>query len=334
MSRDLVRRALEFAGPDRVPRQLSVLPWAEEHQPEAAARLRADYPDDIVAAPALYLEALPVVGDRWRKGVYIDEWGCRFENARDGQLGIVSQPLVCDWDDLARFRTPECTLHVDREAVDAFCASTDRFVLAPALIRPFERLCFIRGMEQALVDVEMQPAGFVELMRRIHEHCLREAEAWAATQVDAIELMDDWGGARRMLISPATWRRTFKPLYREYCEIARRAGKYVFMHSDGFITEIIPDLVEVGVQALNCELASMGVAELGRRFRGQVAFWGDSSLQQLLSSGSIEDVTDAVRDARQLLATSGGVVAYCELGRDARPENVGAALRAWQEVKL
>lgn len=330
--RDLVRRTLEFAGPPSVPRQAWILPWAARHYPETVARLRREYPDDIVTAPALYRQPLPVVGDRYAPGLYVDEWGCRFDNPSDGVIGGVREPLVSDWQDLDRFTPPAGALDVDRERVNAFCASTDRFVLAGTLVRPFERLCFLRSMEQAIVDVVQRPPGFVELLRRVHAHYLAEVEAWAATDVDAIVIMDDWGGQDRMIVSPAAWRELFKPLYREYCEAARRAGKYVFMHSDGQIAAIVGDLVEVGVQALNSQVQSMGVGELGRRFRGRLTFWGEVDRQAVLSFGSLETVARAVHELHDHLWARGGVIALCEFGPGARPENVIEVFRAWRAL--
>jgi hypothetical protein len=331
-SRDLVRRALEFAGPPSTPRQAWILPWAEARHPADVARLRAAFPDDIVTAPALYREPLPVVGSRYEKGLYIDEWGCRFSNVHGGVIGIVKEPLIADWDDLPRFRTPDAPLAVDRDGVNAFCRGTDRFVLAGTLVRPFERLTFIRTMEQALVDLADQPAGLLELIGRIHAHYLKEVEAWAATDVDAIVLMDDWGTQHRMMVAPDLWRRLFKPLYREYNEIARVRGKHVFMHSDGYITDIIGDLIEVGVHALNSQIKCMGAAELGLRFRGRITFWGEMDRQELLPFGTTDDVRRAVREAREHLYANGGVIAQCEFGPGAKPENVLAVFRAWQEL--
>jgi hypothetical protein len=328
-SRDLVCRSLECASPPGVPRQAWILPWAEEHFPDDVRQLRAEFPDDIVTAPGLYLNPLPVVGSRYTKGVYIDEWGCRFENTADGLIGRVREPLIRDWDDLERFRTPACALAIDREAVNAFCAATGQFVLAGTLVRPFERLCFLRTMEQALADVLTQPPEFMELLGRLRRHYRAEVEAWAATGVDAIMIMDDWGAQDRMLVSPAIWRQLFKPIYREYCEIARRAGKFVFMHSDGWILDILPDLIEVGVQALNSQISCMGAAALGR-FRGQITFWGEIDRQMVLSSGSLDDVRRAVRDAREHLYANGGVIAQCEFGPGARPDNVLEVFRCWK----
>jgi uroporphyrinogen decarboxylase len=331
-SRALVRHTLEFASPPLVPRQAWILPWAEERYPSEVAKLRAEYPDDLIAAPALYREPLPVVGNRYEKGVYIDEWGCRFTNIHGGVIGIVREPLVRTWDDLSRFRTPDAALAVDREAVHAYCRGTGRFVLAGTLVRPFERLTFIRTMEQALLDLAEQPPELGDLLGRIHAHYVKEVEVWARTDVDAIVLMDDWGTQQRMMIAPDLWRRMFKPLYREYCEIARRHGKYVFMHSDGYITNIIADLIEVGVQALNSQIKCMGLAELGKRFRGRITFWGEMDRQELLAFGSVEEVRRAVGETRTQLYANGGVIAQCEFGPGARPENVIEVFRAWRDL--
>jgi uroporphyrinogen decarboxylase len=331
-SRDLVRRTLQFDHPARVPRQAWVLPWAESHHPEAVALLRAHFPDDIVAAPGLYRRPLPVTGSRYEKGVYVDEWGCRFENIHGGVIGIVREPLIRDWPDLDSFTTPACSLDVDRDAVNSFRDSTEQFVLAGTLVRPFERLCFLRTMEQALADLVLRPPGFADLLRRLHEHYLAEVDAWSRTDVDAIVIMDDWGTQDRMMVSPATWRELFKPIYRDYCEIARRAGKFVFMHSDGCITDIVEDLIEVGVQALNSQVKCMGVPDLGRRFRGRLTFWGEIDRQEVLAFGSTEDVARAVCEARTHLYADGGVIAQCEFGPGARPENVFEVFRAWERL--
>ena len=273
--RDLVRQSLEFASPPAVPRQAWVLPWAEERYPEEVTRLRTEFPDDIVTSPGLYLRPLPVVGQRYQKGLYVDEWGCRFDNVHGGVIGIVREPLIREWSDLERFETPACTLAIDRGAVNAFCRSTDQFVLAGTLVRPFERLCFLRTMEGALVDLFTRPPGFMDLFERLHHHYLAEVEAWAATDVDAIVLMDDWGAQDRMLVSPAIWRELYKPIYRRSCDVARRAGKFVFMHSDGWIVDILPDLIEVGVHAINSQVACMGAEALESVPRTDYLLGGD-----------------------------------------------------------
>ena len=331
-SRELVTRALRFDKPARVPRQAWVLPWAEQQYPGWVARLRTAFPDDLKAAPQLYRVPLPVVGSRYEKGLYIDEWGCRFHNAHGGVIGIVHEPIIADWSQLDGFRTPEEVLTVDTDAVRAFCRGSDVFTLAGTLVRPFERLCFIRTMEQAMVDLAEEPPELLELLRRLREHYVREVEVWARTDVDAIMIMDDWGTQRGMMVSPRVFRRHFLPMYEDFVAIARRHGKFVFMHSDGNILDIIEDLIAIGIDAINSQVACMGAAELGRRFAGRITFWGEIDRQILLAHGTRAEIEAAVRDVREHLYADGGVIAQCEFGPGAIPENVLHVFETWQSL--
>ena len=101
---------------------------------------------------------------------------------------------------------------------------------------------------------------------------------------------------------------------------------------DGYIADIIPDLIEIGVDGLNSQIFCMGLEDLGRRFRGRITFWGEVDRQYLLSRASIEDVSRAVRDVHRHLYADGGVIAQCEFGPGARPENVEAVFRTWAEI--
>jgi uroporphyrinogen decarboxylase len=331
-SRAIVRRTLEFDAPPRVPRQAWVLPWAESLHPEWVARLREEFPDDLIAAPQLYRTPLPVLGSRYGKGLYVDEWGCRFHNIHGGVIGIVHEPVIGDWSQLEHFHAPEAVLTVDTGAVNAFCGGTGQFTLAGTLVRPFERLCFIRTMEQAMVDLAEQTPDLIELLRRIHEHYLREVDVWARTDVDAIVIMDDWGTQRGMMVAPRLFRRYFRPMYEDYVAIARRHGKFVFMHSDGNIVDIMDDLIAIGIQAINSQVACMGVEELGRRFKGRMTFWGEIDRQDLLAFGTTDQVAAAVRQVREHLYANGGVIAQCEFGPGAVPENVLHVFRTWQDL--
>ncbi|OGD27218.1 MAG: hypothetical protein A2Y56_15570 [Candidatus Aminicenantes bacterium RBG_13_63_10] len=330
-SRERVRRTLTFRSPDRVPRQLWLLPWAEARYPREVERLKRRFPDDIVSCPAFFRDPPSASGDEYAPGTYVDEWGCVFENVEPGIIGQVKRPLVERWSDASRVRLPERRLSVDIERAEAFVSGTDRFVLAPTRVRPFEQLQFIRGPESLFLDLASPPGEFFRLLERMHDFYKRELDLWASTGVDGLQIMDDWGGQRSLLVSPALWRRIFKPLYRDYAAIARRRGKFLFMHSDGYILDILEDLVEVGVDALNSQLFCMDIEELGRRFAGRLTFWGEMDRQGLLPSGSVEEVREAVRSVRRAVWREGGAIAQCEFGPGARPENVEAVFEAWNE---
>ena len=328
-SRDLVIQTLNFDHPPRIPRHLWLLPWAERHYPAEAGDIRRQYPDDIAQAPAVYRNPLPLTGGKYQAGVYIDEWGCRFVNMEDGLMGIVHEPLLRDWSDLDHFQPPAAVLDIDREAINRFCRSTDRFVYAGSIVRPLERFQFLRTMEQSMVDVMLEEPEFLELLRRMHEHFCKEVDAWASTEVDAVFLMDDWGTQHGMMLSPEVFRKHFKPMYLDYCDIARHHGKYVFMHSDGNIADILPELAEVGVNALNSQLFCMDLDRLSREVAGKMTFWGEIDRQDILPNGTPQDIRNAVETVYEKLYRGGGVIAQCEFGPAARPENVAAVFENW-----
>jgi uroporphyrinogen decarboxylase len=148
--------------------------------------------------------------------------------------------------------------------------------------------------------------------------------------VDGIGFMDDWGSQDHLLISPAQWRRIFKPLYADYVRLAHAAGKKAFMHSDGHILAIYEDLIEIGVDAINSQLFCMDLAELGRRSAGRITFWGEIDRQRVLPAESPEVARAAVQEVvTHLYRPEGGVIAQFELGGGARLANADAIFETW-----
>jgi uroporphyrinogen decarboxylase len=331
-SRELVVSALELQAPLRIPRQLWTLPWAERTYPSELAAIREKYPDDILKCPPFLKEPLKISGDEYAPGLYVDEWGCRFENRQWGVIGEVKDPLLKDWKNPPAVRIPEERLSVDTGKVDEFCRAREAFVYSWASVNLFERLQFIRGPENLYLDLAERPDELFVLIEHLHTFFKEELELWASTEVDALFFADDWGSQKSLLISPALWREVFKPLYRDYVEIAHRNGKYAFMHSDGHITDIFPDLIEIGVDAVNSQVFCMDLGELGRRFAGKITFWGEIDRQHVLPYGTPADVAAAVNAAKNALYRNGGVIAQCEFGIGARPENVAAVFETWDKL--
>lgn len=331
-SRELVKATLEFASPQRIPRQLWLLPWASERYPVELQQIQLRFPDDIIASPPFYQESPKTVGDMYAPGIYVDEWGCRFENVEPGIIGVVHEPLLKDWQEVDNIKTPTALLSVDVEQVNAFCRSTDKFVLSGCGPRPFEQLQFIRTAENLLLDLAQQPAELLVLLERLHQFYCKQLELWATTEVDALTFLDDWGMQNSMLISPVMWRKLFKPLYRDYIEIAHAHGKYAFMHSDGYILDILPDLIELGLDAINAQIFCMGVEKLNAWCKGKITFWGEIDRQYLLPYGTADEIVRAVKSVHEALYANGGIIAQCEFGPGAKPENVHLVFETWSRL--
>ncbi len=336
-SRELVRNCLKFDSPERIPRDLWLLPWATQHFPEEVKQLEARFPSDITKPVAVYSRSALVEGDPYKAGQYIDEWGCVFTNLQDGCIGEVRNPIINDLADWQQVKPPYEILpdikELAREKVNRFCHETDLFVLSSCCPRPWERYQFLRGVENAMVDVLEPENGFLDLLKRIHEFYLTEIEFWVSTDVDAIMFMDDWGSQSNLLISPHYWREFFKPLYRDYCNLTHSHNKFAFMHSDGQISSIYADLVEVGVDAINSQLFCMNMKDLAKQAKGKITFWGEIDRQHILPSPDPQAGRDAVREvAEHLYNPAGGIIAQFELGLGANPATANAIFEEWEKI--
>lgn len=341
-SRELVYDTLEFKNTgDRIPRQMWYLPWAVKRYSKQIEKIRTEYPDDIVEVAQEFRQygVFPIVeGDRYSEGHFIDEWGCRFENIYEGIHGEVKQPLVPvdddEWKDTSRIHIPEELLTFDKEKVNHFCRDTDKFVLQSGeLARPFERMQFIRGTENMLADFAIKPPKMFEILDKVHNFYIRLLTAWAQTDIDGLFFMDDWGTQKNLLVNPDFWRRTIMPMYREYSDIAKKYGKKIFFHSDGFTLDIIPHLIDIGIDAVNLQIFCIGLENL-RQFKGKITFWGEIDRQFILPEGTKKDVEEAVGKVKDCLWMNGGVIAQCEFGPGANPDNVGSVFEAWNNISL
>jgi hypothetical protein len=333
-SRERVRAALTHTPPDRAPRDLWVLPYVSLFQKKELDELLTRYPLDFESP-----EFSPGSNDRdlqkyAQKGAYTDEWGSVWHVGEPGVVGEVKEPILGDWARLTHFMPPEhVTQRAEWDHVNRMCDTSTKFMLSSTCARPFERLQFLRGTENLYIDLAYDTPEVRTLIAMVHEFYREEVALWSCTGVDAVMLMDDWGSNTTLLINPEMWRAIFKPLYREYCEIIHRAGKYVFFHSDGHIEAIYPDLIEVGVDVLNSQLFCMDIEGLGKRYAGKITFWGEIDRQSVLPFGSTADVAAAVRRVRNALDRGrGGVIAQCEWGKANPCENIEAVFRAWEAV--
>lgn len=334
-SRELVYATLEFRNyTHKAPKQLWLLPWAQKLYPNSVHKINNSFKDDIVIAPYSLNNPSIAVGDPYKCGEYIDEWGCHFKNIQEGVIGEVKEPLVKtdDWSDANNVHIPWELLDFDIQKVNEFCHNTDQFVLSGCCPRPFEQLQFIRTTEELYMDLVYPSQNMLTFMNKMHDFYCCLIEKWAQTDIDAINFMDDWGSQNSLLINPATWENLFKPMYRDYISIAKKYDKKTFMHSDGNILSIYPHLIELGLDAINSQIFCMGLDKLSA-FRGKITFWGEIDRQHILVKGTVQDVANAVESVYENLWSNGGCIAQCEFGPGALPENVHTVFQTWANLK-
>ena len=301
--------------------------------PRAASTYRREFHDDGT--------------HRW----YVDEWGVGRRIPLKGGLYYDSfaPPLAGEPDDAAidGFAWPD-PADLARYAgmadeARAFAAE-GRAVHAGSICGGLtEGLFKMRGFEDGYMDLAAEPARARRVMVRILEIKLAYWERLLPQLGDTVDIVgeaDDLGGQRGPLFSPATYRTLVKPLQRELFDfIHARTEAKVFFHTCGAVHELIPDLLEIGVDILNpvqVSAAGMDTAELKREFGRDLVFWGGGvDTQRVLGGGTPDEVRAEARRRIDDLAAGGGFVfaTVHNIQPDVPPENILAVhevVRAWE----
>ncbi|UCG15190.1 MAG: hypothetical protein JSV19_07815 [Phycisphaerales bacterium] len=333
--RERIAATLQNRTPDRIPRTYAAVPGFCHNHPGALEHIEKRFPQDTGDC-GYRLPDGAVRGDPYAVGTYVDEWGCAFENVHPGVIGQVKHPIIQSYSDLACYKPPFHLIGQGMENVDRTCDAADGFTSSAVPLQPFERMQFLRGTQSLLLDLIEQPAGWFKLRDMVHEFNLACLDSWCRTAIDCVVLADDWGSQRSLLISPDLWRELFKPLYADYIAGARGAGKFTYMHSDGYITDILDDLIEIGLDAVNAQVTCMDMAELARRFAGRITFWGQMDRQHMLCFQEPADARQAARDFQKHLAAPNGsrTVAQMYIEPTAKPENIEAVLDEFERLEL
>ena len=328
--RERVEMALNHEVPDRCPMQISFTPeFADRlrrdmellgranHNPHGGGNtyeLERALGEDMLLtsvgwANSYYMEDKP----------YVDEWGIGWAvQPYETPFGIghyteiVSHPLAHD-DAIGPYQAPDPNrpeLYTDAEqALRDF--QSQYWIVGVTVTTIFETAWALRGLEQMLIDMVLDPDLTEHLLDIPYHYHLAAAKKLVSMGVDMIWTGDDVGSQHQMLISPRMWRRYLKPRMAQF--IAELKGinpnVKVAYHSDGDVSRIIPELIEIGLDVLNpIQPASMDPAEVKKEYGGQLSFWGTIDEQHTLPFGSTVDVASEVVDRLKTVGQGGGLI--------------------------
>lgn len=336
-SRERVIATLEFKNPDKIPVNLWVSKATYLRYGIELVKMLEKYELDIerVSGPmdkSFYPESFQV-------GEYKDIWGCTWKVVTEGMFGEVKIPAIDDINRIRDYNPPIDLLESEwekyNEAVEKKTQEhrkKNKFILGGG-IEIFQRMQFIRGAENLFYDIGEQNENVIVLRDMIVEFYKEYLRYWFEKDVDGIMFLDDWGSQSSLLISPKMWRDIFKPVYKELIDMIKKQGKYVFFHTDGYILDLFPDFIEIGVDAINSQLWCMGVENVARKFAGKITFWGEIDRQKILPYGSAKDVCNAARTMKDFLfVNGGGLIGQSIAEVDIPIENIEAILYCWNKL--
>lgn len=178
----------------------------------------------------------------------------------------------------------------------------------------FELAWQLRGMQQFLMDLAIDPAIPLYIMDRlteVHVENTRRALQLAGDRLDMVYFYDDVATQKSLMISQGMWEEYIRPYHARLIEAAKAFGKPVMYHCDGALYPLIPQLIEMGIDLLNpiqADAAGMEPEKLKREFGSRLAFHGGIDIIKTLPRGTTQDVADEVRARVRVLGENGGYI--------------------------
>jgi hypothetical protein len=276
-SREIVRRAIEFDNPPRVPYSFVEPPQSDFVELAIV----------ISSTGELNMYQVP-------KGELVfDKWGVGWRSS--GRLwGHADVCPLADLSALDSYQFPEPIGSERLEAARAIARAGDeagKYVVGADPINSFERLRSLMGFAEMMVAMYAERERFERLLDKLTEMTVGVVQAYAETRnVHSFMTWDDWGLQTGMQIRPAQWRELFKPRYARIVEECHRGGMHYILHSCGFIWDIIPDLIEIGVDVLQLDQPRlMGIDRLADEFGRKICFWNAVDIQWSPSEDADEE---------------------------------------------
>lgn len=310
-------KAITYDYPDEIPVSCSILPAGWRKYGTELVSLVKDYPDFIPNIPDLnHLES--IYPETYHAGDHVDEWGCVWSNIDDGMESIVTGHPVKTQEDIFSLKIPE---NRDGRMPHGFM---------------YLRLLDLRGFEEAMIDFAEEGEALTTLIDKVLQYNLIQAEVRlkSCSPGDVVYFGDDLGMQHGLAIGAEKWRRYLKPCFARIYKMYRDKGCYVYMHTDGQIYEIMPDLAECGANMINPQYSANGIDNLERVCKGKIPINLDLD-RQLFPFASPAQIEEHVRECVQrLYLPEGGLGLNIELNYEIPLENYAAVFDAVRKYRV
>ncbi len=307
--------AMLYRHPAHIPIGISFLPATWIRYREALDTLLARYP--VVFSKGDGARDYDAVDGRYVQGEHVDVWGCVWSNVRNGMDSIVTKHPVPTRADVHTLDAPK----KDSGFPHGFM---------------WLRLADLRGFDEIMIDFAEEPPELQMLIDIVLEYNLRQVDNLLHTENPTPHLVgfgDDLGAQHSLAISPDTWRKYLKPCFAAIYARCHAAGHWVYMHTDGHIVAIIPDLVDCGVNVINAQIRANGLDNLVAMCKGKVCVALDLD-RQLFPFCSPKDIDDHIHEVTDKLgAPEGGLWLCAECGPDVSLENIEAICKGLDKYR-
>ncbi|MBD3309437.1 hypothetical protein GF339_23790 [candidate division KSB3 bacterium] len=259
--------------------------------------------------------------ERQPDGTYIDQWGLGYALNPDGNFyNFCSHPLsaASTLEDLEQYEFPDPRAEVMVAGLEERATALKEYCLILEGLREpiFGLPSWLRSHAEFYMDLvadEGFAAAFLDRVVDYHLQLIDFLLERLGPYLDIVKIGDDLGTQGNLIISPRTYRKLIKPRQAMlYQRIKAKSDCKLLLHSCGAIRSIIPDLIEIGVDALNpvqITAAGMEPASLKQEFGDKIAFWGGGiDTQEVLPRGTPQEVREHVKHNLERFKDGGGYV--------------------------
>ncbi len=313
---ELLKKSFLYQSPEEIPVSTGILPAAWLHYQGELVKFAKEYPDFLPNIPDLNnLEA--IYPKTYHYGNFTDEWGCVWSNIDDGMESIVTGHPVKSQEDIFKLQIPP---NRDGNMPHGFM---------------FLRLLDLRGFEEAMIDFAEEDEAVEVLIQKVLEYNLIQADVICSRvkKGDIIFIGDDLGMQNGLAIGAERWRKYMKPCYTQIYKKFKDMGCYVYMHTDGQIYEIMPDIMECGVDIINPQFRANGLANLERVCKGKIPINLDLD-RQMFPFATKSEIEDHIKECIETLyLPQGGLAINIELNYEVPLENMAAIFDTMRKMR-
>ena len=321
-NRENYRSIAKRTGYTSVPVEFTLCPSLARRFEEYVRQNGLDVPQTVANVPDLESKNastetfLKFYDHGFKPGTTIDKYGVAHEpgSAAAFHMTKMYHPMG-DFDSVEQvlaYPLPDYTgadPTAQRAAVEKLHAE-DKVAVGNMQCTVWETAWYMRGMENLMMDMLMEEPIAQVLLDRVTKNAILRAESYVRSGVDALFLGDDIGMQRTTLMSEELYCTWLQPRLKQVIDAARAINPevVVFYHSCGFVTPMIPHLIEAGIDVLNpVQPECMDFGEIHAMYGDRLSFHGTIGTQSTMPFGTPEDVRREVFKNLEIAGDKGGL---------------------------
>jgi uroporphyrinogen decarboxylase len=272
-----------------------------------------------------------------------DPWGVLWQFDYDGIEGQTVEHPLDDWAKFEGFTPPDPMKYTDRDPMDwnAFHEKVRRRKESGELVEAglphgyhLMRLWYLRGFENLMLDFALEEPRLRDLSEMLTVRNGVIVDQFIKAGVDSIYFGEDLGTQTASIISPKAFREWVVPYYQRLMSPVKQAGIIVETHSDGYIMDLIDDMLRCGCDVLNPQDLCNGIDNIERYIKGRCCIKLDVDRQKIVPFGTPREIHDLIEEeVKRLGSPQGGLWMVAGMLPPTPPENCEALFSAVEKYR-